>query len=143
MEDNNEFDVSDDRDAQKRVLISIARRRGQPAFRRKLLVVYKSKCAITQTSFPEVLEAAHIIPYWNNRANHVTNGILLRSDIHTLFDRGLIAITNDYKVLINSELTDSEYANLMGIKLWIPEVDEMHPDVAALALHRKNSGFAE
>src|SRR5258705_4430106 len=62
-------------------------RRGQPEVRKKLLAAYSGRCAITDCNCSYALEAAHIYPYGGADTNHVQNGILLRSDIHTLFDR--------------------------------------------------------
>jgi predicted restriction endonuclease len=59
---------------------------GQINFRSKLLKIYNEKCAISATNLPPVLEAAHIVPYQGVETNNITNGILLRSDFHILFD---------------------------------------------------------
>lgn len=69
----------------------IKQRRGQRAFREKLL---KSKpvCAVTGCELIDILEAAHIDAYRNISHNHISNGLLLRSDIHTLFDLNFCAI---------------------------------------------------
>ena len=69
---------------------AIATRQGQAGFRKNLLVLYKGKCAVTATRVEQILDAAHIIPYNGKQSNHPKNGLLLRTDIHTLFDKGLI-----------------------------------------------------
>jgi putative restriction endonuclease len=61
-------------------------RRGQPRFRAALLSAQENHYAITGTAVPSVLEAAHIAPYRGAHTNHVPNGLLLRADVHTLFD---------------------------------------------------------
>ncbi|HZZ18730.1 MAG TPA: HNH endonuclease signature motif containing protein, partial [Opitutaceae bacterium] len=86
------FDATSVIDACERVLGQIVRRRGQKEFRESLLVAYDQRCAITNCDAVDALEAAHIIPYQGSATNNVTNGLLLRADIHTLFDLGLIAI---------------------------------------------------
>lgn len=65
---------------------AIAYRRGQSVFRRDLMYAYSSVCAVTGTTASDVLEAAHIYPYRGAHTNRVDNGLLLRADIHTLFD---------------------------------------------------------
>lgn len=84
------FDASSIVDARERVLGQIVRRRGQQEFREKLLVAYEGRCAITGCDAIEALEAAHIVPYLGTETNHVQNGLLLRADIHTLFDLGCL-----------------------------------------------------
>ena len=85
------FDPSSIKDAQERISRTIAQRRSQPAFRNALLDAYDRKCAITGCEVVEVLEAAHIYPYRGPDTSKVVNGLLLRADVHTLFDSGLIA----------------------------------------------------
>ncbi len=70
----------------------IEARRGQPEFRKNLLKAYKYKCAITGCDAEEALEAAHIVPYSEEENYDLENGLLLRADIHTLFDLRLINI---------------------------------------------------
>ncbi|WP_200883691.1 HNH endonuclease [Archangium violaceum] len=53
-------------------------------------VAYGGRCALTDCEEPRVLEAAHIFPYHGPQTNHVTNGLLLRADLHVLFDLGLL-----------------------------------------------------
>jgi putative restriction endonuclease len=56
------------------------------------------------------LEAAHIKPYGDGGQHEVTNGLLLRSDIHRLFDKGYVAITRDLKFIVSNRLKD-EFSN--------------------------------
>ncbi len=79
----------------ERVPISIRQRRGQPKFRKDLLEAYEYQCAITECDAEEALEAAHIVPYSKTEHNAICNGLLLRSDIHTLFDLNLIVVVPD------------------------------------------------
>ena len=87
--DDDGFDPSNIEDARKRISRMIAQRRGQSAFRNNLFDVYGGRCAITGCEVPDVLEAAHIFPYRGEDTNKVVNGLLLRADVHTLFDCGL------------------------------------------------------
>ncbi len=72
-------------DERERKLREIVERRGQPDFRKKLIVAYGGRCAVTSCDAPAALEAAHIIPSAGPQSHHVTNGLLLRADIHTSF----------------------------------------------------------
>ncbi|MEI9912276.1 MAG: HNH endonuclease signature motif containing protein [Bacteroidota bacterium] len=67
-------------------------RRGQKQFRDAIIKRYGSKCMVTGCKIPDILEAAHINPYKGEKDNHPANGLLLRADIHTLFDLDLIGI---------------------------------------------------
>ncbi len=69
----------------------IVARRGQSAFRAALLDAYQNRCAITGCDAVPALEGAHLRPYRGPDSNVVTNGLLLRADIHTLFDLQLLA----------------------------------------------------
>lgn len=86
------------KDGRKKVAQMVALRQGQPAFRNALMDAYERRCAITGCDIAEVLEAAHISPYLGEETNRVRNGLLLRADIHTLFDRGLIRVDRNYRI---------------------------------------------
>ncbi len=121
----------------KKVLRLIDERRGQADFRKKLLNAYSNKCAITGCKAVEVLEAAHIIPCKKSGADTVCNGILLRSDIHTLFDLGLIAIdSREWKLIVSSKLQGTDYTEFIGKAIALPSSSKDYPDKVALAWHR-------
>lgn len=67
-------------------------RRGQPAFRQEVLRRFDGRCPVTGCECDTVLEAAHIVPWSREKSMDGGRGILLRSDIHTLFDRNLMTI---------------------------------------------------
>ncbi len=73
------------------VLREVKRRIGQSDFRQTLIRAYGSRCAVTDCDVLDVLEAAHIDAYAGVHSNHPGNGLLLRADIHALFDADLIA----------------------------------------------------
>jgi predicted restriction endonuclease len=81
--------------ARLKQLGTIARRPEQLDFSRKLREAYNGKCAVTGCATGEALEAAHIKVKKGFDDNHPTNGILLRADIHALFDAELITLTED------------------------------------------------
>jgi hypothetical protein len=81
-----------DEDDRAIVTRQIAERRGQPAFRDMLFRWYRGQCLVTGSKSAALLEAAHICPYRREGDNHPANGLLLRTDIHTLFDLDLLGI---------------------------------------------------
>lgn len=85
-------------------------RLGQGAFRVLVTDAYQRRCAITGERTLPVLEAAHIRPYSDNGPHLVSNGLLLRSDLHTLFDRGYITVTEDLRVQVSRRIRE-EFAN--------------------------------
>jgi len=89
----------------------IKARRGQIEFRTALIMRYGGQCVISGCSVLDVLEAAHIKPYRGEPDNHLDNGLLLRSDLHTLFDADLLGIEPEtLTVLVHPSLMQSEYA---------------------------------
>jgi hypothetical protein len=90
-------------------------RRGQSRFRMALHKLYGSRCAFTGTNEEAVLEACHIIPHSKTGDNSLDNGLLLRSDIHVLFDEHLLTLANDgQRILVHKDITAPEYALLNG-----------------------------
>jgi hypothetical protein len=90
-------------------LQSIKTRRGQSKFRDRLMDAYRRQCVITRCGVEGLLEAAHITPHAEHTDYNVSNGLLLRSDIHTLFDLNLIGIDTHYRVRVSAKLRYSEY----------------------------------
>lgn len=142
LDDAGEFDPSGIEDARERVLASIVRRRGQPVFRERLLAAYGGRCAITGCDIEAVLEASHIVPYMGSETNHPSNGLLLRSDLHALFDLRLIAIdAENMTVLVSQELEASCYEEYQGKLLKLPDAGHQAPSKPALDQHRQFSGL--
>jgi hypothetical protein len=136
------FDPKNIQDARERTVTSIVLRRGQSIFRKKLLEIYQGKCAISGTNVEQTLEAAHIIPYKGLNTNSPCNGLLLRADIHTLFDLGLIAIdTSKMTVILSEELAHTDYDQFMGRSLLFPADSSNRPSIEALNFHRQQSGL--
>ena len=132
------FSPEDQADAREWVNRAVVLRRGQKQFRDKLLLAYGERCAITGFDCVDVLEAAHISPYLGEHTNDVTNGILLRADIHTLFDLGLFTIDpTSMAVELNGALPASMYAFLQGKTLRVPMNPQWRPSEAALSEHRR------
>lgn len=120
-----------------RVLREIVDREGQPIFRKRLLDAYNGACAVTDCAIVELLEAAHIIPYTGALHCKAMHGILLRTDIHTLFDKGLLWIDEDYMVNLAPGLLKSEYGHLQGKLIRLPEERMDFPLKDHLANHRE------
>ncbi len=130
------FDPRNVDDARQRVVASIVRRRGQSAFRKKLLEAYATRCAITGCDQAEVLEAAHIHPYKGEHTHVVSNGLLLRADLHTLFDLYLIAIEPDSLLIrLAPQLHNSYYMQYQGLPLATPTSPSAKASVEALQWH--------
>jgi putative restriction endonuclease len=70
----------------------VERRLGRGTFRSRVTDAYGRRCAVTGERTLPVLEAAHIQPYAQHGPNRVDHGLLLRSDLHRLFDRGLVTV---------------------------------------------------
>jgi putative restriction endonuclease len=81
-------------------------RLGQGAFRKLVLDAYGRRCAISGEHTVPVLEASHIMPFAEVGKHEVTNGLALRSDIHTLFDQGYVTVTPGYRFLVSERLRE-------------------------------------
>jgi hypothetical protein len=91
----------------QRQQISVVNRHGQRRFRSEVLSAYAGRCVVTDTTVPEVLEAAHIVPVRYGGTDSINNGICLRTDIHRLFDAGKLHIEHDGSVLLAWNIQDS------------------------------------
>ena len=90
-------------------------RAGQQKFRNNLLINYKRRCVVSKCNVVEVLEAAHILKHSISGINHTSNGILLRRDIHKLFDNGLIKLNSEsMKIEVDLSLVNTEYFKYDG-----------------------------
>jgi hypothetical protein len=99
----------------------IAIRSGQQQFRRELISKW-DVCVISGSSVMSIVEAAHIAPYRGVKDNHHSNGLLLRVDLHRLFDNYYIGISpHDFKVHLAPNLIDSEYSIFEGWELKFQE----------------------
>ena len=124
-------------DGRTRLLREVVQRRGQARFRSALLSAYEGRCAVTGCDAADALEAAHLIGYMGPNTQHVSNGVLLRADIHTLFDLGLLSICPDtLTIVLASPLRQSSYADLHGQPLSLPRNTMQQPSRVALR-HRK------
>ena len=88
----------------------VMQRLGQGSFRVLVTDAYKWRCAFTGSPVLHVLEAAHIKPFSEGGPHAVSNGILLRQDVHTLFDRGYVTVTPEYRVEVSRRIKE-EFEN--------------------------------
>jgi hypothetical protein len=118
----------------RRVLREISLRRGQTQFRDRLIRRYGLRCQISGYDFAAAVEAAHIRPYASSEDNGVGNGLLLRSDLHTLFDLGFVGIDPaTLRVSFNPACLCSAYREFDGAPLFVGPATGPNP--SALAQH--------
>jgi hypothetical protein len=130
------------KDGRQAMIDTIIRRRGPPTFRQALLDAYECRCAITNFNAPDALEATCIVPFRGKFTHHPSNGLLLRADIHTLFDLGKIAIdTGTMSVVMTDDLMQTNYRILAGRPLHYPKEEAHRPSGEALDLHRRLAGL--
>ncbi|MBI9051361.1 MAG: HNH endonuclease [Anaerolineaceae bacterium] len=118
-------------------------RLGQGSFRVLITDTYERKCAITNERTLPALDAAHIKPYSENGLHEVTNGILLRKDLHALFDTGYITVTPEYRIEISKRIKEEyengrDYYRHHGNLIRIPKDKTKQPDFSYLSWHNEN-----
>lgn len=119
-------------------------------FRKAVLETYNNQCAISglkiESSDEELLvDACHIVPFTHTSDDSIRNGIALSPTLHRAFDNGLIAIDDNYKILVPHKLKDynpavgiRQYANR---KILLPRDEEFYPSLHRLAEHRVRFGY--
>jgi len=114
---------------------------GQGSFRAFVSIAYQHRGAITGERTLPVLDAAHIIPYSEKGTHAISNGLLLRTDIHNLYDSGYIAVDDSYKVMVSKRLFEDfgngkVYYAYDGQPLSVfPQKQDESPDKKALIWH--------
>jgi len=122
---------------------SVAPRLGQGTFRVSVTDAYERACAITTEHSLPALEAAHIRSFAQEGPHEVANGILLRADLHRLFDKGYITVTPDHRLEVSSRLK-ADYSNgrsyypLSGHSLRLPTSPKDQPAAEFLSWHNDN-----
>jgi putative restriction endonuclease len=121
----------------------VRRRLGQGTFRTIVIDAYGKRCAITAEKTLPVLDAAHIRPVTDGGIHEIANGVLLRSDLHTLFDRGYLTVDGEFRIHVSTHLrTDFEngehYRAFAGQQLRLPLRPEFMPDQSLLEWHAAN-----
>ena len=84
----------------------------------------------------------HVVPYQGEETNRIGNGLLLRADLHTLFDLLQISVDeSSMEILISKTLAGTNYEEFRGQRLMVPEDIGLRPSAAALKDHRERSGL--
>jgi putative restriction endonuclease len=118
-------------------------RMGQGGFRVSVTEAYRRRCAVSGERTLPVLHAAHIRPYSESGPHRVSNGLLLRSDLHILFDRGYITVDSDLHLVVSQRIREQfengrDYYAMHGRPLIsVPEQPQDHPGCEFLAYHNE------
>ncbi len=117
-------------------------RLGQGSFRLIITDLYNRRCAFTKSPVLHVLDAAHIKPFAVGGTHDPQNGLLLRQDFHTLFDKGYITVTPDYHIQVSRRIKEEwhngkEYYALQGAHISLPEASRLRPDPLLLRWHNE------
>jgi putative restriction endonuclease len=117
-------------------------RLGQGAFRVLVTDVYRRRCAVTLERTLPALEAAHIRPYGDGGEHEACNGLLLRRDIHSLFDAGYVTVTPDLRFEVSRRIREEfdngkHYYALHGNKIELPANVSQRPNPIALTWHNE------
>lgn len=120
--------------------IEVRPRLGQGGFRVMVTDAYERRCAVTGEKALPVLEAAHIRPVAQGGVHDIQNGILLRSDVHTLFDVGYVTITRSHRFHVSPRLKEDfdngeHYLTLEDALVWTPASRDLQPSKELLEWH--------
>jgi putative restriction endonuclease len=120
--------------------IEVRPRLGQGSFSLAVRDAYSGACAVTHEHSTPVLEAAHIRPYADGGEHRVDNGLLLRRDLHRLFDRGYVTVTPDHRFRVGERLraefkNGRSYYALNNSKIALPIAERLQPSRELLAWH--------
>ena len=115
-------------------------RLGQGAFRELVTDIYARRCAVTRERTLPALEAAHIRPYADGGRHEAHNGLLLRRDIHSLFDHGYVTVTPEMRFEVSGRIREKfengrDYYALHGKGVAVPERSVEQPAKHALEWH--------
>ena len=118
-------------------------RPGQGIFRSMVADAYHRRCAVTGEKVLPALQAAHIKPYAESGPNSVNNGLLLRADIHNLFDEGYVALTPEFRFEVSRRVREDyengrDYYALSGRQLSLPDDLMKRPSREFIQWHINN-----
>lgn len=119
-------------------------RLGQGGFRLIVTDAYKRRCSISGERTLPVLEAAHVRPYAEEGPHSPDNGLLLRSDMHILFDRGYLTVTPSFDIEVSGRIREEfengrDYYKFHGNKLHhLPQQFSERPAQKYLEWHNVN-----
>jgi putative restriction endonuclease len=117
-------------------------RLGQGLFRALVTDAYGRRCAVSNEKVLPVLEAAHIRPYTLDGPHQIDNGILLRSDLHRLFDDGYLTVSRDFRLEVSRRIHEEfdngqAYYAFHGQNLRVPDRAEHKPSLTHIAWHNE------
>jgi putative restriction endonuclease len=118
----------------------VRQRLGQGIFRVMITDLYQRRCAVTREKALPVLQAAHIRPVSHGGVHQIGNGLLLRSDVHALLDRGYVTVTPDHKFRVSRRLradfdNGEHYLQLNDSSVWLPPDAADRPSRELLEWH--------
>jgi putative restriction endonuclease len=121
-------------------------RLGQGAFRVGVIEAYDRRCVVTEERTLPALEAAHIVPVGEHGLHEISNGLLLRRDLHALFDQHYITIAPDKTLIVSKRIREEfqngrEYYAMQGKRVRDPRLAADAPSIDALRRH--NEQFIE
>lgn len=123
-------------ESRKRIMALILERPFQGRFRKLLMRTYRSRCAISECDCPEVLQAAHILAVSDGGNDRASNGLLLRADLHRLFDLKKLTIhPKERTVIISPDLKGTMYEQYAAKPLLAPSKASHAPTVDSLKKH--------
>lgn len=121
-------DITKDDERTRKAVTRVVRER-QQRFRKELMDAYEGACSITSVTTPEVLQAAHIDPYRGRKSQLVNNGLLLRADVHLLYDAQLLSVEPETHVIhVSKKVQESLYRNLEGEHIRMPRDKRLRPN---------------
>lgn len=116
-------------------------------FKRKIPEIYNNTCCISGMKVDasiniSMIDACHIVPFSESYNDTITNGIALCPNLHRAFDRGLIGINEDYRVIVSNKFIESsntsyQLKNFAGKKILLPFTKKYYPEIENLIMHRK------
>jgi putative restriction endonuclease len=123
--------------------VLITPRVGQGGFKILVTDAYARRCTVTGERVLPVLEAAHIHPYSQGGQHNIDNGLLMRRDLHTLFDRGYVTITQDLQIEVSRRIREEfengrDYYAFHGHRITTPRFSEHQPAGANLLWHNEH-----
>lgn len=118
-------------------------RLGQGAFRVVVTDSYARRCAVTGERTLPALDAAHIRPFALGGEHEASNGLLLRRDIHSLFDAGYVTVTPDLRFEVSGRIREEfengrQYYALHGQQVAVPAKPDWRPSVSSLTWHNES-----
>lgn len=127
------------------VELTVSRLFRDQSFKRAVRNAYDNRCAFTGLRLingggrPEV-QAAHIMPVTRRGPDSIRNGLALSSTVHWMFDRGLISVNDDYRIVISRSGIPEQVRNLFSRtgKLIVPDEPSLRPHPHYLRFHREN-----